>query len=123
MLIKNYLVLPAERAIEQVAYQFLTRFAVHCLTTSVGATGFNSHCPGDYGTTSSGFSQSRGDCIQSWFKTLGKPDKQTNRRSEPKNTLRSYSFVFCCLSNPRNFIRALCSCDFDVPTEHPSIRA
>ena len=39
------------------------------------------------------------------------------------SVLGSYSFAFCCLSKPRNFIRALCSCDFEVPTEQPSIRA
>jgi len=34
-----------------------------------------------------------------------------------------YCAFFCCLSSPRNFILALCNCDFEVPTEHPSIRA
>lgn len=41
----------------------------------------------------------------------------------PASVLGSYSFTFCCLSSPRNFIRALCSCDFEVPTEQPSMRA
>src|SRR6185295_8633514 len=39
------------------------------------------------------------------------------------HTLRGYSSNFCCLKSPRNFILALCSCDFEVPTEHPSILA
>ena len=37
--------------------------------------------------------------------------------------LRGYSSDFCCLKSPRNFILALCNCDFEVPTEHPSILA
>ena len=40
---------------------------------------------------------------------------------KPVNSVGSYSFAFCCLNKPRNFIRALCNCDFEVPTEHPSI--
>src|SRR6266542_2311402 len=35
----------------------------------------------------------------------------------------SYSFAFCCLRRPRNFILALCNCDLEVPTEQPSILA
>ena len=36
--------------------------------------------------------------------------------------LEAYWGSFCCLKSIRSFILALCSCDFEVPTEQPRSR-
>src|SRR2546422_731307 len=79
-----------------------------------------------------GFKQSRGDCVLTFSFGRPAPSEQSyvvccrwfrKRLENTASVLGSYCFGFCCLSRPRNFILALCNCDFEVPTEHPNILA
>src|SRR5882724_8008894 len=86
MLIKNQLILTAQTAIEQVAYQFLTLFAVHCLKTSVVPPDSTRITPGDYGTTSSGLCSIKGRLRSIFaFKRLGTTWQLSVRPSEPES--------------------------------------
>src|SRR2546422_3675629 len=71
--------------------------------------------------------QQRGDCVLSigsdWPPRCLKWPVFVCAGLKSGHVLGCYFGLFCCLSNPRNFILALCNCDFDVPTETPSIRA
>jgi len=71
--------------------------------------------------------QQRGDCVlsnrQRLAAAMSKWPVFVCVGLKSGHVLGCYFGLFCCLSNPRNFILALCNCDFDVPTETPSIRA
>src|SRR5260370_11396137 len=117
-----------QRTVNKFAEQILVILAVHCSNLGCVAHPFKKP-----GTARLSRSQSnKGETASSLFvrrrrlaplRCQSGPCRELQCCPRFKNGpfLGCYRGLFCCLSKSRYFILSLCNCDFDLPTEHPSI--